>query len=168
MEVELDMDLTAIYHKTAKGLAEMASRAYKLPARERSVLILVDGKSTAREVIDKAKHFGDAEQFFEALIRDGFIEPLTAPAAPAPRATTPAAATATAVTKSLPEAKEFACRYLLKVLGPYADTMTGSIEACADRGQLLGTLEKYRDMLRDAAGSRKADEFWAGTMARLP
>ncbi|MFZ5509160.1 MAG: hypothetical protein ACOZCP_03790 [Pseudomonadota bacterium] len=162
------MDLTAIYHKTPKGQEEMASRAYKLPARERSVLILVDGKSTARDIIAKAKHFGDAEQFFEALVRGGFIEPVagTQPAPQAPAAT-PAAASAT-VSRSLAETKDFACTYLVKALGPYADTMTGSIEACRERNELLAILEKYRDMLRDGVGKRKAEEFWNGAMARLP
>lgn len=163
------MDLTAIYHKTPKGQEEMASRAYKLPARERSVLILVDGKSTARDIIAKAKHFGDAEQFFEALVRGGFIEPIagTQPAAAPQAPAMPAAAPAT-VSRSLAETKDFACAYLVKALGPYADTMTGSIEACRERNELLAILEKYRDMLRDGVGKRKAEEFWNGAMARLP
>jgi hypothetical protein len=173
MEADLEMDMTAIYHKTPKGQEEMASRAYRLPARARSVLILVDGKSTARDIIAKAKHFGDAEQFFEALVRGGFIEPVAgtqpaaAPQAPVAPAATSAAAPST-VHRSLAETKDFACTYLVKALGPYADTMTGSIEACRDRNELLAVLEKYRDMLRDGVGKRKAEEFWNGAMARLP
>jgi hypothetical protein len=72
--VEATFDLNAIYRKSVKGLSEMASRSNSLAARERSLLILVDGKSRAREVIAKANRFGDAEQFFDALIRGGFIE----------------------------------------------------------------------------------------------
>lgn len=168
------MELDAIYRKTQKGLAEMASRTYRLPARERSVLILVDGKSPAREIIDKAKHFGNAEAFFAALIDGGFIEPGAAPAAAStPAASVPAQAIAPLpgrpdAERSLVAAKGYATSFLIKAVGPQADMMTGEIEACADRGQFLKVLEKYREVVRVAGGGRKAEEFWNGAIDRLP
>lgn len=168
------MDKNTIYQKSAKGLEEMSSRTYKLPARERSVLIMVDGKSTAQEVIDKAKHFGDAEHFFRALSENGFIEPLAAPAVPAPAALAPAApppaqaSTPAPSAKSLAAAKEFASHYLTKVIGPDADLMTVQIEGCKTAAELVPLVEKFREIVRSVGGSRRAEEFSAGTAARLP
>lgn len=187
MEEWLKMDLTAIYEKTPKGQEEMALRTYKIAARERSVLILVDGKSRAQDIVAKARHFGDAEQYLQALIRDGFIEPVggtkpqdaTTPsekpfrpdadtATPPPAATPARSAGSVSSARSLPETKLFACDYLIRVMGAYADTMTGAIEACNDRAQLLPLLEKYRDMIRGGISQRRAEEFWNGVLARLP
>ena len=71
------MDEKVIYRKTAKGQEEMATRAHRLPARERSVLVLVDGKRTGAELIEKSRHFGDSESFLDRLIETGFIEAAT-------------------------------------------------------------------------------------------
>lgn len=168
------MDKNTIYQKSTKGLEEMSSRTCKLPARERSVLIMVDGKSTAQVVIDKAKHFGDAEHFFLALIKDGFIEPLVAPAVPAPAAPAPVAPAPAQASipspseKSLAAAKEFASHYLTKVIGPDADLMTVQIEGCKTTAELVQLVEKYREIVRSVGGARRAEEFSAGTAARLP
>lgn len=186
-EERLKMDMMAIYQKTSKGQEEMAQRTYKLAARERSVLILVDGRSRAQDIVAKARHFGDAEQYFETLIREGFIEPVggakphsaVAPghepapaaadtAAPVPAATPAKSGASANIARSLPETKLFACDFLIRVMGAYADTMTGTIEACNDRAQLLPLLEKYREMIRGGIGQRRAEEFWNGVLARLP
>jgi predicted component of type VI protein secretion system len=170
------MDKNTIYHKSAKGIEEMSSRTYKLPARERSVLIMVDGKCTAQEVIDKAKHFGEAEHFFSILVAGGFIEPIpgSAPAqAPAP-APAPAAATAAPVPgqapveRSLASAIDFASHFLTQTIGPDADMMTGKIDGCKTPEELRAVVEKYREMVRSLAGSRRTEEFVNGVSARLP
>lgn len=166
------MDRNAVYHKTEKGLEEIRSRSFRLPARERSVLILVDGKGAARDIIDKAKHFGDAEQFFTSLINGGFIVPVaaavpaSAPAVPS-RTPTPTAGGPDAA-KSLASAKDFAAFFLVKVVGPQADAMTGHIEKCNDAEQFQQVIEKYREVVRAAGGNRKAEEFRDGAMSRLP
>ena len=43
---------TAIPNKTAAGRDEIESRARKLPANLRSILLLVDGQRTARQLQD--------------------------------------------------------------------------------------------------------------------
>lgn len=170
------MNKNTIYHKSAKGMEEITSRTYKLPARERSVLIMVDGKSTAQEVIDKARHFGEAENFFLSLIKDGFIEPMSVPT-PAhashvitPEAPIPAAPTSAppASEKSLASAKLFATQVLSRVIGPDADLMAVKIEGCKTPAELTQLVEKYREVVRSVGGSRRAEEFSSGTMARLP
>lgn len=174
------MDKNTIYHKSAKGIEEMSSRTYKLPARERSVLIMVDGKCTAQEVIDKAKHFGEAEHFFNILVTGGFIEPIpgsTPAPAPAPaQAPAPAPSAAPAapvpgqapVMRSLASAIDFASHFLTQTIGPDADMMTGKIDGCKTPDELRAVVEKYREMVRSLAGSRRTEEFVNGVNARLP
>ena len=54
------MDPTAIYAKTEKGQQEMQSRAHGLGLRQRTLLIMVDGRTPAGEIIDKGKAAGNA------------------------------------------------------------------------------------------------------------
>ncbi|GAB4179841.1 MAG: hypothetical protein OHK0026_13360 [Rhodocyclaceae bacterium] len=75
------MDARAIYRKTDKGRDEMARRSYGLPARVRSLLILVDGRRSLRELIEQGRHFGDAEGFLRQLVEGGFVEPVPQSAA---------------------------------------------------------------------------------------
>lgn len=175
------MDKQAVFHKTEKGQQEIASRAFRLPARERSVLIMVDGKSTAQEIIDKAKHFGDAERFLSDLLKGGFIEEVTAaqtvqaqsPAAPDAIRTNgpgaiPAGTPTVAVSVSLASAMQFASRFMLDAIGPDGEIMVMKIEACTSREQFMPLVEKYRDVLRAMRGKHIADQFWQGVTARLP
>ena len=88
---------TRTYRKTAKGLAEIETRANKLPVRLRSVLIMVDGRLQEREL---HRVIGDAlDTLLQELLSGGFIEPVggtgTGETGPGPL---PAAAPATAPT----------------------------------------------------------------------
>ena len=176
------MDRQAIYRKTAKGQEEMATRAFRLPARERSLLVLVDGKSTGAQLLAKTGHLGDPDAFLEHLIKDGFVEAVgdgaTAPATSAAPRIAPVASPASpapspaprppAVPGAMPrEAINFARRYLIDTLGPDADALTARLEACRDRREAVAQLEKCRDALQSIAGRRKAEEFWNGVGGRL-
>jgi len=81
------MDPQAIYQKTEKGREEFARRSHGLPARERSLLILVDGRRNRAQLLEAANHFGDAERCLTHLFEGGFIEPVTG--APPAAATSP-------------------------------------------------------------------------------
>ena len=178
------MDRQVIYRKTAKGLEEMATRAYRLPARERSLLILVDAKRNAQELIDNSRHLGDSSTFLEHLFNEGFIEPVGSlsaePTPPAEAGPTDASApppitkpvVGTATTVLTPAARKevinFARKVLFDNLGPDADTLAARIEASRNQSELYQALEKGRDALQAIVGRRKAEEFWQGVVARLP
>lgn len=71
-----------IYRKTAKGLAEIETRVYRLPPRLRSVLIMIDGK---RSDADLVQMLPQAAEVLAALAQDDFISEYTrTSAAPAP------------------------------------------------------------------------------------
>lgn len=172
-----------IYRKTEKGRTEIATRANRLGMRERTMLIMVDDKTTRRDLLAKNNH-PTSEGILNTLLADGYIEivsggqaaPAAAPGAPATPAPAPAAAAAAAapaaaapeVEVSMISASRFACRALVTYLGPSADDLTTMIEKAKDLPALTTALEKCRDVIQAMAGKRKADEYWAGVNARLP
>ena len=169
---------SGIYRKTEKGRTEIATRANKLGLRERTMLIMVDDKTSRSGLLTKNTHSGSAD-ILDALLAQGFIETVsgTAAAIPAPAPAPPAAeepaafAAAPAVAPvevSLQSASRYACRALVTFLGPGADDLTALVEKCKGVEELGTRLEKCRDVIQAMAGRRKAEEFWAGVSARLP
>ncbi|MBK7767929.1 MAG: hypothetical protein IPI44_18860 [Sulfuritalea sp.] len=165
-----------IYRKTDKGRAEIATRANKLGLRERTMLIMVDDKTTRGDLLTRNTHPG-AAAILDALLAQGFIETdpgaLAAGAEQAAALTSvpglaPATVAAPSIEVSLASASHFACHALVTYLGPSADDLTALVEKAADAAELASVLEKCRDALQSLAGKRKADEFWAGVSARLP
>jgi len=61
-----------IYRKTPKGVAEIETRAHRLPLSVRSTLILVNGKRDADDV--RALVARPAEETLTRLAEQGFIE----------------------------------------------------------------------------------------------
>ena len=75
------MDLTVnssaivtIYRKTAKGHTEIETRVNRLPLRQRSVLIMVDGRTPDRELRKLAGAAFDA--MLKELLDAGYVEPV--------------------------------------------------------------------------------------------
>ena len=170
------MGSEGIYRKTEKGRTEIATRANKLGMRERTMLIMVDDKTTRSSLLAKNSHPGSAD-ILDALMAQGYIELAggTEPAATgaaaggAPAAATaPSAPAAPPVEISILSASRYACRALVTYLGPSADDLTALVEKCKNAAELTARLEKCREVIQGMAGRKKADEFWAGVSARLP
>lgn len=154
---------TAIYRKTAKGLDEMTTRSNQLPSRLRSLLVMVDGKSSGADLLKKAKAFGDPEAFVGQLIAEGFIEATAAP---------PVMAVVTHAAPSGPDPLlktivQLASHQLIDKLGPSADALTARLDACRNHSELADTLAACRDAVHALAGRRKGEEFWTLVSARL-
>ncbi len=163
-----------IYRKTEKGKTEIATRANKLGLRERTMLIMVDDKSTRRELLTKNSH-PTSEGILNNLLADGYIEIVggaqaagAAPAVPDTSATPPAASSGPPVEVSMVSASRFGCQAIVTYLGPSADDLTAMIEKANDLPSLTAAMEKCRDIIQALAGKRKSEEFWAGVSARLP
>lgn len=88
------MELQQVYIKTAKGQEEIQKRVYRLPATLRRLLIMVDGRSTAAELIERLKSMGDIAPALAELEAGGFIAlpSQRQPSASAPAASAPAPA----------------------------------------------------------------------------
>lgn len=159
------MDLNAVYRKTQKGQEEMARRTV-LGMRERTLLVMVDGKTSATDLLARAQHMPDPGGLLAKLIDGGFIEPeKVAPAA------TPAPAVPSGPTpqdqRIMQEAMRFAEHFLDQVLGPEADMLSEAIDRCKTLPELRARLEKTRDAIEGMGKKRKAEEFWVAIQALL-
>ncbi len=169
------MSDNGVYRKTEKGRSEILTRANKLGLRERTMLIMVDDKTSRQGLLSRSAHSGTGD-ILNFLLDQGYIEtvpdnvPATASAAAAiaPPLASPAVTTDAATEVSLTSASRFACRALVTYLGPSADDLTVVIEEAADASELAVAFDKCRQILQAIAGKGKADEFWSGVSARLP
>ncbi len=166
------MDLKAVYKKTQKGQEEMAHRS-ALGMRERTLLVMVDGKMTAADLLARAQHMPDPQGLLAKLIDGGFIA-AAAIDAPAPAAVESAAPKAVPATAPAPEelhamqeTMRFAEHFLDQVLGPDADMLAEAIDKCKTLPELRVRLEKTRDAIQAMGKKRKAEEFWIGVEAHI-
>ena len=161
-----------IYRKTEKGRTEIATRVNKLGLRERTVLIMVDDKTTRSGLLSRSAHPSTGD-ILDSLLAQGYIEIDTGPA---PAAAAPVVETAHAhatpasppIEVSLTSASRYACRALVDLMGPAADDLTALIEKAKGVEDLAVVLEKCRVILQGMAGKQKAEVFWEGVSARLP
>jgi len=169
------MGSDGVYRKTEKGRTEIATRANKLGMRERTLLIMVDDKTSRSGLLSRSAHPASGE-ILDSLLAQGFIEVVgggdAAPSAAvgnvAAAAPLAPAADAPGVEVSLTSASRFACRTLMTLLGPSGDDLTALVEKAKGAAELTTTLEKCRQIVQDMVGKRRADEFWMGVSTRLP
>lgn len=149
------MNLDAVLSKTAKGVEEIETRKYQLDQRTRALLIVVNGKSTVFELVEKFEHIGDITPKLERLLADGFIGEARA-AASAPAA--PAAA--------FLQARAQLAKAMLDAIGPAGDSITEKIEACGSAQELKNYLDTKRSMLEAVLG-RRGEPFWKKAKEQL-
>ena len=144
------MELNKVYVKTAKAQEEVQSRTYTLSANLRRLLIMVDGRSTAADLIDRLTMLGDVAASLADLEAAGFI------ATPAPR--TPSAETATPEPVSqttssaqpgfnLDAARHVIQSALLTAIGPAAEYWIECVEASATPEQLRLEFDAIHEVL---------------------
>lgn len=158
--------MASVYRKTEKGLAEIETRAHRLPPRLRTALIMVDGHRTDEELTKLIAL--DADMVLTTLLDQGFIEVLATLAPkppPRPPAAAPAAGPAPSAggggAKALEERKRMAVRFLNDHLGPSAESLALKIEKATDWNDLKNHLEMAEHFLRSGRGASTAQEFAA-------
>ena len=152
------MDSSTVYIKTAKGAEEIASRSHGLSSRVRAMLIIVDGRRNATVLLAQNPERGEAESHLAVLLDGGFIAAVNQPAAAEPP---PAAAfqPASAPPADLATLKQYISSTLHDVLGPDADIFTVKVESAKNLPELRTLSEKLVDVIRNAGGKKKAEEF---------
>ncbi|MFZ6742493.1 hypothetical protein ACO0LC_04685 [Undibacterium sp. JH2W] len=63
----------SIYDKTEKGREEITTRKYQLASRLRTLLVMIDGKQTAAEIMKKVSALGLTEENLQELLAQEFI-----------------------------------------------------------------------------------------------
>lgn len=140
--------MTAIYDKTDKGREEISSRKYGLSSRLRPLLVMVDGKKAANELLEKVAGLGLGEDSLSELTEGGYIHPLAQPEpAPAPEPAQPVAQPAAGTAAAAEPAPE---NRFLAVYHFYNETIKSMIGLRGYGLQLkvekAGTLEELRQL----------------------
>lgn len=81
-----------ILDKTDKGREEIATRKYRLALRLRTLLLLIDGKHTAEEILKQVSALGLNEQSVNELLDNGFVQAIAGGVLTESSATMPASA----------------------------------------------------------------------------
>ena len=81
--------MALVYDKTDKGREEIATRKYHIPARLRSLLVMIDGRLTLDALLKNVAGLGVTRDNIDELLHDDYItliggEDLAAPPAAAP------------------------------------------------------------------------------------
>lgn len=156
-----------IFRKTAKGVAEIETRAHRLTPRMRSALILVDGKRDAQDM--KLLITQQAEETLQTLAEQGFIEAVgetvrsqssSAPAA-APAAEARAAAPAAKPGPDFDNLRRGSVRALNEALGPSAESLAIRIERARNLQELQPLLSQAAKLIGAARGAAAAEAYAA-------
>lgn len=135
--------------KTEKGREEIGERRYGLPQALRHALILVDGRSTVAQLLQKGSMIPAFAEALEALLRDGFVRQAGGDARPGPTA----AAAGSPAKQSLIGLAE-------KLLGAQAGKVVKKLAESGDSAsELAAAVDGSYKLIRLAIDERKAEAF---------
>jgi len=167
----------SLYARTDKGAAEVAQRSQAIPARARSLLLMIDGKATGAQLLEKFAAYPNSAEFLQVLEDGGYIAPVEGvapPSAPAaarvpgavPSAVQPAPAATAA--GGVGAAKRFMVRSLHEIFGPDADSLTGKVDQAQTAAELRQIAMKHKDLISSMASRSKSEAYWRGIEELLP
>ena len=162
--------MSTIYRKTAKGVAEIETRAHRLVPRLRSALILVDGKRTDDELTQLV--LAEPAATLASLLADGFIEVLATLAERPPERKPASAPDAAAIAArdggnaAFEALRRDAARDLNHQLGPNAEVVTIKIESAKNAAELQPLLIQGAQMLHRLKGLPAGEAFAARFIAQ--
>ena len=146
-----------LYRKTAKGLAEVDSRAHRLPPRLRGMLILVDGKRDSGDLDRLVAQ--DAAETLAALVEQGMIEAVGETLAVAEPAAAYGPLPAPKPPSELAALRRQAARALKEELGASAGLLLKRIESTRSAEELKPLLSQAVKLVLAARGRTAADAF---------
>ena len=136
------MNLQAVLQKTEKGVAEIKTHGQGLEPRLRTLLIVVNGKTTGADLVRQFERVGNVQPMLERLIADGFVReaPVTA-------------------SLDFKEVRLQLSHALTDAMGPAGDAIALQLEGCKSMDALRAFVEKKRPELEGALGPRIAKFF---------
>ncbi len=169
------------FRKTDKGQAEIETRAFRLSPRLRTPLIMVDGRRSEDEL--RRLLPSKPEETLQALLDQGFIEVVAAPAGDRASSTSTSSGKGAAVPALLAEPvanlgalplpmrfedfRREAVRMLIDKVGPAAESIALKMEKARNLQELHPLLSVARDILSTSNGSAVAAEFAARFLTPL-
>jgi hypothetical protein len=170
--------MATIYRKSAKGHAEIETRAHRLPPRLRGALILVDGRRSDDDMRRMIPSEPDA--CLRTLVEQGFIEVIGitqdalpgrpahgGAAARAPEAApgVPAAATAAPAASMSPQAfqstRQQAVRLFTDLVGPLGEALALRMERARTPDELWPLVQTAQRVIGNTRGGQAASDYGA-------
>src|SRR5512140_2669510 len=146
------------YAKTETGVDEISARRNKLPAKLRTMLILVDPAKSADELRDQGSRVGAPPDCLETLVSQGYIAPVANGVAAGSRP--PVEASSMPVSSDelarFRDAKSFMNETVVSALGIRAFMFTLRLERCVTRADLGQLVPDYERALRKATSEAEA------------
>lgn len=151
------MDRDTVYRKTSLGLEAIAKRDPSLAQKDRSLLIMIDGRRGPGELAA----LGNAEEVIPALLARGFIEPVVAvrhtiDAGDVAVESRPPSELPDDAVLTFPAAQKLAVRRLNDLLGPAATDLCLRVEQARNAQEFQAVLRKIEGTLKQAVGSQAA------------
>lgn len=148
-----------IYRKTAKGLAEIETRVYRLSPRLRSVLIMIDGK---RSDADLLQMLPQAAEVLAALAQDDFISEYTrTSAAPAPPPPPPERTVIRPPQPTFEAMRKDVLRAFNDRLGPAGEGMAVKLEKARTEAEFRALLPAAVQLVTTVQGRDAGESFMA-------
>lgn len=159
--------MVSVYRKTAKGQSEIETRAHRLTPRQRSALILVDGKRSSEDLSKLVLQ--EPVQILGHLLHEGLIEVIaelasTTPAAAlAPAAPVAAPAEATPRPKFVPfeQTRRDAVHALTDLVGPLGEALAIRMERARHPGELRPLIVVAQQVIGNTRGQQAANDYGA-------
>lgn len=136
------MNLQAVLQKTEKGVEEIKTRGRGLEQRLRTLLIVVNGKTTGADLVKQFAQLGDVQPVLERLIAEGYVRE--------------------APVSAVVDFKEIRLQLshsLTDAMGPAGDAIALQLEECKSMDALRTFVEARRPALEGAFGSRIINFF---------
>src|SRR4051794_23830109 len=144
------MDTNAVYQKTPKGEDEIKTRNAKLPQKQRTMLILIDGTKTFAQLQAISQRLGITEDYLGALEAQGLIARIGGAAASV------GAEGPKDEVQRFSAAQRFMNDTVVNALGMRAFFLTLKIEKCSSRGELAELLDDYAKAITKGQGAESA------------
>jgi len=155
------MNPDTVYGKTEQGRERFEARS--IPTTLRHALILVDGRSTLKELLKKGEGLEHLEDSFEMLEQMGLIAPadqiVAAAVVAATQPQTAKSATPVTGTGGAP-VKRMLVSLAMRILGDNAEKVIRKIEETADSSiALMHTIDSCGKVIKLTIDEKKAGEF---------
>lgn len=154
------------YAKTELGQQALKERSPQLTSRQRSAMILIDGKKTLDQVLAATAGLGIVGTDIDHLLALGFIAPVEGAALPVAAPPAPAVAPAASVTSPVAAAQGLSKSEMFSQAWPVATRLTATlglrgfrlnvaVERCMDYDELVALLPR----ITEALGPEKTREL---------
>jgi hypothetical protein len=160
------MQSTDVPNKTAAGYAEIQNRKLHLGARQRTLLISIDGAHTIQQVREQFRVLGDVTPLIEELHTAGLVHlnghSTVASNDPTAPTLAPMASGSMHVMPPLGLVRQFMNETAVDAVGLRAFMFTLKLERCSTKHELIDVVPEYKRILGKA---RKADPGYADALA---